>query len=523
MCISLRQDKNKLACAAGLMIAGATSLAVLYGGIAKADIPLYGNGDFSAAGALSTGFGVFTVPDANFGLGTAKALSNVRLTGRNAAWAEAFAKPELKLTYHNGDIGTIFGDVSAIGAGTYGTGEASFYGSTTTYGNPMRFDIEEAYLGYATDMPFANPGDTAIVTVGRQAFTVGDNFLIGSGTANSGQRAAYWLAPRTAFNGLGTLKLNADPVRADVFALQNSVDQRITRGYDQPKSTFAGMNVEYFKTAGVAGADGATNYADRQFYVGVTYFNIFDADRGQNNGGVFSNSEVPNSGALSPFGDRDGMNVYSVRVGGNPISGPPIIANASIYGEYVRETNDTAGRKVNANAYYGEAGYALPDLWYKPKLSYRYAHFSGDKEAVASGSDTKHTYDPLFYSAGPRDYGSWYMGEITGQYYLFNANEDVHMINLTVQPTPTWKLMAIYYRFMLDQPQSLGISSRHFDDEVDFVGEYAYSAATNFAIVGGVAKAAAAAKTELQGASAAVGRGFSDNTYVVEGSVTINF
>jgi len=507
----------------GLMMVGAASLAVLCGGVAKADIPLYGSGDFSAAAALSTGFGAFTVPQANFGLGTAKPLSGAKLADRTPYWAEGFAKPELKLTYHNGDVGTIFGDVSAIGAGTVGHGEASFYGSTTTYGNPMRVDLEEAYVGYANDMPFANPGDTAIVTVGRQAFTVGDNFLIGSGTANVGQRAAYWMAPRTAFNGIGTVKLNADPVRADIFALQNSVDQRITRGYDQPKTSFAGMNVEYFKTAGVAGADGATNYADRQFYVGATYFNIYEADRSGNNGGVFTNDQVPGNAALSSYGDRDGMNVYSIRLGGNPFSGPPILANASVYGEYVHEMNGNANRKVNADAYYGEAAYALPDLWYKPKLSYRYAHFSGDKVGVQSGTDTKHSYDPLFYSAGPRDYGSWYMGEITGQYYLFNSNEDVHMINLTVAPTPTLKLMAIYYRFMLDQAQSLGIQSRHFDDEINLVGEYAYSSATNFAVVAGAAKAAAGAKAQLQAASTTLGRGFSDKTYVIEGSVTINF
>ncbi|MDR3441276.1 hypothetical protein [Telmatospirillum sp.] len=517
MCNSQRHRKYRSGRAAALIVAGATGLAVLQGGVAQADIPLYGSGDFSASAALATGFGAFAVPQANFGLGNFKAGTGDRLAGHSPTWAEGFAKPELKLTYHNGDVGTIFGDISVIGAGTLGNGEAQL--AATTYGNPIRADVEEAYIGYANDMPFANPGDTAIVTVGRQAFTVGDNFLIGSGTANTGQRAAYWLAPRTAFNGFGTLKLNADPVRADVFVLQNSVDQRITRGYDQPKTSFAGVNLEYFKTAGVAGADGATNYADRQFYVGMTYFNIYSADMGANNTGAFTNDGASNS-ALSSYADRDGMNVYSVRIGGNPFSGPPVLANASIYGEYVREMNGTANRKVNANAYYGEAGYVFPDYWAKPKLSYRYAHFSGDKSAVQSGADTKHGYDPLFYSAGPRDYGSWYMGEITGQYLLFNSNEDVHMVNLTIAPTPTLKLMAIYYRFMLDQTRSLGISNRHFDDEINLVGEYAYSSATNFAVVAGVAKAAAAARASLVSPD---GRGLADKAYLIEGSVTINF
>lgn len=520
MTTRLRHNLNRLVRRAGLM-AGAASLAIFHGGFAKADIPLYGSGDFSAAAAIGTGFGTFVVPQANFGLGTYKAGTSDRVAPHTADWMEGFVKPELKLTYHNGDVGTIFGDFSAIAAGTVGRSDGNLF--TTSYGNPIQADFEEAYVGYANDMPFGNPGDTAILTVGRQAFTVGDNFLIGSGTGNLGQRGNYWLAPRTAFNGFGTLKLNAEPVRADFFVLQNNVDQRITRGTDYPKTQFGGANVEYFITANVAGADGATNYADRQFYVGLTYFNVFRADNGSNNSGYFTNAEAAANGttALAQGGDRDGMNVYSVRVGGNPFAGPPIIANASIYGEYVREVNDSANRKVNANAYYAEAGYAFPDYWAKPKISYRYAHFSGDKvSSYDSAGQTKHAYDAMFYSAGPRDYGSWYMGEITGQYLLFNTNDDVHMINLTLQPTPTWKVMAIYYRFMLDQPAAYGISSRHFDDEINLVGEYAYSSSTNFAIVGGVAKAAAGARAAL---SSPDGTGLHDKAYVLEGSVTINF
>lgn len=510
------------------LLAGAACLAGIGAAPALADMPIYSSGDFSVAGALTTGFGAFAVPDANFGTGTYRLNSGTVAAQHTPAWGEGFVKPELKMTYRGDGGNTYFGDVSAIGAGSAGTGDGN--STTGTAGHPGHFDLEEAYVGWAGDMPYGNPGDTAILTLGRQAFMVGDNFLIGSGTANQGQRAAYWLAPRNAFNGFGTLKLNAEPVRADFFLLQNSVDQHLTRGLDYPKTTFAGANVEYFITNAAAGSDGATNYADRQFYVGATYFKILDADStGTGASGAFSNQSAADFGnALASGADRKGMNVYSMRFGGNPFSGPPAIANASLYGEYVRESNTDNGRQVNANAYYIEPGYTFSDWFGKPKFFYRYAHFSGDKnQGSIDGSGTKRAYDPLFYSAGPRDYGSWYMGEITGQYMLFNSNEDVHMIGASWTPDPKWKFLALFYRFMLDQPGQLGstVTSRHFDDEVNLVAEYAYSSQTNFAFTLGAAQMGAGAQQAFNANAnnQANGRTAKTDTYLAEASVIFNF
>jgi len=533
--MSVTQHTTRKACSAVSLFSLSAGLFALTGGQALADMPLYANGDFSLAGALTVGAGAFAAPQANFGTGTYKSSVNAygthdQLSNRTPSWAEGYAKPELKATYHNGSIGTIFGDVSAVYAGSLGQGEAATYAST--YGHPSRVDLEEAYIGYSNDMPFGNPGDTAILTLGRQAFNVGDNFLIGSGTTNYGQRSNYWMAPRTAFNGLGTLKLNAEPVRADVFVLENTVNQRASRGLDQPKTDFAGLNVEYFITAGTAGADGATNYADRQFYFGGTYFNIYDAQTRSVNGVYWNNLDATSAGGLpNSMADRKGMNVFDAHFGGNPFSGPPIVANASLYGEYVRELNDKADHKVNANAYYIEPGYAFPDVWGKPKLSYRYAHFSGDAEQTTGGG-SKHAYDALFYSAGPRDFGSWFMGEIAGQYQLFNTNEDVHMVSLSATPTSQIKLIATYYRFMLDHAvlDSTGqqmSGRRHYADEVDLVAEYAYTSSVNFALVGAAEKIAGAARDQYQSTLSNLNNGTrtdtNNYTYQVEGYVTIAF
>jgi len=54
---------------------------------------------------------------------------------------------------------------------------------------------------------------------------------------------------------------------------------------------------------------------------------------------------------------------------------------------------------------------------------------------------------------------------------------------------------------------------------LDLIGEYAYSTATNFALVGAVAKSADAAKIMSQN----LGTSPSNYTYQLEGYVTINF
>ncbi|MGE5506173.1 MAG: hypothetical protein ACM31L_17255, partial [Actinomycetota bacterium] len=66
-----------------------------------------------------------------------------------------------------------------------------------------------------------------------------------------------------------------------------------------------------------------------------------------------------------------------------------------------------------------------------------------------------------------------YMGEIAGQYLIFNSNVDVYQLAGSVQPVDGLKLSAIYYRFQWDQPrQFAGVTSDHALDELDLIAEY---------------------------------------------------
>jgi hypothetical protein len=62
------------------------------------------------------------------------------------------------------------------------------------------------------------------------------------------------------------------------------------------------------------------------------------------------------------------------------------------------------------------------------------AHFSGDPNPQ---DRLKQTYDPLFTTGGDRGFGSWFLGEIFGQYISPNSNLNVAMAHLKFSPLDT--------------------------------------------------------------------------------------
>jgi hypothetical protein len=68
-----------------------------------------------------------------------------------------------------------------------------------------------------------------------------------------------------------------------------------------------------------------------------------------------------------------------------------------------------------------------------------------------------------------RGWGTWYQGEVTGAYLLFNSNEVVHMLNLSANPSEAVGVGAMLYHFSLQEPNDEGppVLNRHFTDEID--------------------------------------------------------
>jgi len=485
---------------------------------ARAEHLLYSDGPFSLTWLGNAGAGAFFVPDAQFGNGS-KPSSTAGSTNQDMGWAEGWLKPEIKANYHTKSIGSFYVDASVIGAQTLGTGDASL--TSATGGHPTGFGPEEVYVGWTGELP-TQTGDSAAIQVGRQSFVVDDGFLIGDGNLDTGSRAAFYTAPRTAFDGYGVIKINSNPIRGDVFVLRNTSSKHITSDY--PEITFGGFDAQWFKDAPGAGADGSVNYADRYAYAGVTAFKIFGASS-------------LDATTVNTAENRYGMNVASVSFGGHlvPINAFDLAQNFTLYGQYVWEFRPgglseagTTLPKLNANAYYIEPAYTFKALPLSPKVMYRYSHFSGqDPSPTASG--TKTAYDPLFYTTGIRSsFGTYFMGEVVGLYNLFNTNENVQQLGVSL--TPSWHVfdhgdsttLDIYaYDFSLDHPYTLG-GSRNYAREIDVIDEYQYNAAIYVAIAAGIALPGPAATDGVTG----VGSGASTlrkPSEVVEAYFTYSF
>lgn len=470
-----------------LLAALAIFAALAPGRDARGDWRFYEDGGFALDAGVTAGMGFFASPGAQFGAGTYTPNNN-RPIAKNPVWFEGFIAPELKASFASESAGEFYGAASAVGAMTRGDGDANLVSST--WGNPSHIALENAYAGWKSGDVFGDlPNNALDVRAGRQAFQVGDAFLIGDGTYDAGRRAAYYLGPRLAFDGLGVMKVDTDPVRGDLFVLRSSTDQTLLSGLDQPRTDFAGANVEWFESK--ADGEGRFAYGDRARYAGLMAMYVYDAD----NVGCFSSANCPGGpSAITSTADRKGMGVFSARFGGNMI---PALPDLSLYGEYAYEYNDTAGNRVRANGWYAEPGWAFSATPWTPRVFYRYSHFSGDG---SPNDGAKRSFDPLFYTTG-RGYGTWTMGEIAGQDFLFNSNQNTHQFGITANPTADLGLSALYYRFFYDQPAQFGGTASHAMDEVDFVAQWAINDKLSLAGVLGFAWSGKGARQFLRSAT----------------------
>jgi hypothetical protein len=239
--------------------------------------------------------------------------------------------------------------------------------------------------------------------------------LLYDGAAEGGSRGGYWTNARKAFE-FGTVgKLTLGRHKVEGFYLDKD---------ELPESDSStrlwGTNYEFT----LAGST-----------IGATYLKVF-ADP-----------------ASKP--DRDGLDVFNVRAYLTPFR-PEI----SVDFEYASERN---GDQLNSNAWTLQGGYELSHVVWKPKLSYRYAFFQGDDLAT-----TRHeNFDPLLL--GFSDWGTWWQGEIAGEYFLSNSNSISHQIRAHITPNERFGGGLQFYKFRLDQPASFapGVTDPNVAFELD--------------------------------------------------------
>ena len=477
-------------------------------GTGQAHQMLYDQDGYRLAVGIEAGLGGFLVSNVDTGAGNINTDAplegpfppSVRRTTRE--WFEGFGKPFAELETPFFGFGHSYALVSMVGALTRGNGDALSSlapqaARSTTSNAPQHAALEDAVVGWHSGNLFADTlvEDAIELSGGQQSFVLGDAFLIGTGVANGFGRAALYLQPRASFDHVALLKLDLSPVRARLFNLENRVNQDLMQGFDQPKSQFFGLDMGLFapteaepspKTVGQKQAPKAAQAVQTTrekkevpdlWSVGFEFFHFYDADSTPE---TFSFPPGEPSPALSIFGNRKGLNVYSGYLAGSLFE---FDRNMLLYSQFALQRNDAIDRRVQAAAWYVEPGYKFSMLPWSPQLNLRYAHFSGDPNP---NDRLKQSYDPLFNTGGSRGFGSWFLGEIFGQYISANTNLDLEMVHLKFSPLDTLDTGILYYNFRFDQTAQLNnplITSKSAAQEVDF---YSVWSATDWLTVTGV-------------------------------------
>jgi hypothetical protein len=404
---------------------------------ADAETELYESNGFSINLGLEIGAGAFVSEGTNFGAGRVDLLTGSN-TG-DADWYEGYVEPSIRLDYQAEDFGRFYGGASAVGALTLGEGDAGGF----TAGTETDIDPELLYAGWSSGTLFAESlGDDAIdISAGRQNFTIGDGFLIWDGNFDAFGDGTFWLAPRTAFSNSAIARFDTSPVRGDAFFLEGDNDQDNTE--------LAGINLEYVP-------EGIGTF-------GVTYIRVLDQN-------------------AALFGPRDDADIFSFRINDLRVPG---VEDLSLWGEYVLQNGSGSAGKIDADAFYAEANYTFSSIAWMPTIGYRFAYFSGDSDPT---DGTSEAFDPLFYGFS-RGWGTWFQGEVTGEYLLFNSNQVNHMISLSASPTDSVGIGAIYYHFDLDEKNYFGtpVTDESFADEINVYLDWAITENVSMSAVYGVA------------------------------------
>jgi len=328
-------------------------------------------------------------------------------------WLEGYLKAGLTGVYTMKSSSEIYGNVSAAGERTYGQAPVGVGPDVSS------FFVEDLAIGWRSGKAIEKLGENAVdISVGRIPYTLGHGFLVWDGTAEGGSRGGYWTNARKAFQfgTVGRVKTGSHTVEA--FYLDKDELPEADSG-----SRLWGLNYE------VAHGDATT--------IGATYLRTFATP--------------------SARPTRDGMNVFNVRAYTAPL---PTLPDLSFEFEYANESN---GDLLSSHAWTLQAGYQLSKIVWKPTLSYRYAAFQGDDQATPKNE----AFDPLF--VGFTDWGTWWQGEIAGEYFLSNSNLNSHRIRAHVDPHEKVGAGVIFYDFRIDQPAAYGptVTDKHAAVETD--------------------------------------------------------
>ncbi|MGE5359270.1 MAG: alginate export family protein [Bacteroidales bacterium] len=336
-------------------------------------------------------------------------------------WFEGSVKPTLTAAYTTSSTWQLVGKVSAVGERTYGAAP-SVAGEDAS-----SFKAEDLSFTVKSGKAFPSLSEDALeFTIGRAPYQLGHGFLILDGAAEGGSRGGYWTNARKAFQFASIATLRAGMHTAQAFYLKNDELPEASS-----ETRLFGSNYE------VRPAETTT--------IGATFLRFW------------ANDSKP---------DRNGLDVYNVRAFTAPLRQLPAL---SFEFEYAREHN---GDRLDSNAWTLQAAYELAEVKWTPKLFYRYAYFQGDDPTTTRNE----AWDPLmpnFY-----DWGTWWQGEIAGEYFVANSNLLSHQVRLHLTPNKKTGTGLIFWDFLADQPGAVapGVTARDVAFEIDWYTDWKLNA-----------------------------------------------
>ena len=327
-------------------------------------------------------------------------------------WQESYVKPALSGDFklHNGS--TVFAKGSVVGARTF-SAPPSIVGESASGYHP-----EDLYIGWRSGSSLDLGQDAIEITLGRAPYKLGHGFLVYDGSGDGGSRGGFWTGARSAWEraAIGRFKMKNHTI--ETFYLERD---------DLPEAE---------TDTKLWGANYELKVGENST-VGLTY--------------------VKASAKASTLPLRDGMDVYDGRAFLAPFSSLP---GLSLELEYALEQN---GDQMESTGWTAQVGYEWSSVTWKPRLSYRYTFFEGDDPNTSKSE----AFDSLY--VGFYDWGSWYQGEIAGEYFLGNSNLISHQVRLHLTPSESLSGGLIGYDFLLDQPTTFapGVTSDDVAYELD--------------------------------------------------------
>jgi len=346
-------------------------------------------------------------------------------------WLESSVKPALTGTFTSTKSWQLYGKVSAVGERTFAA-PPSIVGEDAS-----SFKVEDLHLGWRSGRSLGAGENVLELTVGRARYQLGQGMLLWDGAAEGGTRGGYWSNVRQAFSFAAIGRFKPGHHTLEAFYLDKDDLPEADTG-----SRLWGANYEY-----AIGEDTT---------LGASYLKLYARPD------------------VRP--QRDGLDVLNLRVVTAPFSR---LKGLSFEGEYAREEN---GDLLRSTAWNAQAGYELGRGW-NPKLSYRYAFFEGDHPDTARDE----AFDGLL--TGFSDWGAWWQGEIAGEYFVSNSNLVSHQARLHVAPSDSIGTGLIFYKFLADQPSSLGpeVTARDVAAEVDWYMDWKLNENFTLSLVGAFA------------------------------------